>query len=105
MHPCGETYLSETGKVCRRILARGHGGFVLAPSARHRCRNRPSESSQAPSGAVYSVRRPKDASPDGLSKNFAALCVLRVSAFIPTFPARGARSIFRFVGSSLKIII
>jgi hypothetical protein len=28
----------------------------------------------------------KDASPDGLSKNFAALRVLRASAFIPAFP-------------------
>jgi len=37
----------------------------------------------------------KDASPDGLSKNFAALCVLRASAFIPAFSAHARQSIFR----------
>jgi hypothetical protein len=41
-------------------------GFVLAPSARHRCRNRPLEKNpQAPSGAASLGRRTEYTAPDG----------------------------------------
>jgi hypothetical protein len=46
----------------------------------------------------------KDASPDGLSKNLAALCVLCVSAFIPISPSRG-NELSGLVENSPKIII